>query len=141
MICPVCGKDMLVAEFKGIELDYCPGCRGVWFDAGELETLLETAGLPGDNRFLEGISHIPDAAADEKKYRCPVCMRKMKKIYIDTEKKIVTDVCNGGHGIWFDGGEVTSLVKYLAEKAPENPESRKVLGFIADMFKYQAETF
>ena len=45
MICPVCKKDMFVVEYKQIELDYCHTCKGVWFDAGELELLLETGGL------------------------------------------------------------------------------------------------
>ena len=39
MICPVCHKSMLDIEYNNIELDYCEKCRGVWFDAGELELL------------------------------------------------------------------------------------------------------
>ena len=42
MKCPVC-KDvtLLMSEKKGIEIDYCPECRGIWLDRGELEKLLE----------------------------------------------------------------------------------------------------
>ena len=42
MKCPVC-KDvtLLMSEKKGIEIDYCPDCRGIWLDRGELEKLLE----------------------------------------------------------------------------------------------------
>ena len=42
MKCPVC-KDvtLLISEKKGIEIDYCPECRGIWLDRGELEKLLE----------------------------------------------------------------------------------------------------
>lgn len=139
MICPVCGKDALIVEFNNIELDYCPKCSGVWFDAGELELLLEAAGLGGNEQFIEGVKKSPEANVQEKKRRCPVCLRKMNKVYIDDEKKIVTDVCTGGHGIWFDGGEVASLVQSLAAKTPSKAESKKVLGFIGDMFKYQAK--
>ncbi len=41
MKCPVC-KDvtLLMSEKKGIEIDYCPECRGIWLDRGELEKLL-----------------------------------------------------------------------------------------------------
>ena len=42
MICPVCRKSMLVVEYSEIELDYCDTCKGVWFDSGELELLLES---------------------------------------------------------------------------------------------------
>ncbi len=42
MKCPVC-KDvtLLMTEKKGIEIDYCPECRGIWLDRGELEKLTE----------------------------------------------------------------------------------------------------
>lgn len=44
MQCPVC-KDvhLLIAERLGIEIDYCPRCRGVWLDRGELDKLIERA--------------------------------------------------------------------------------------------------
>jgi len=45
MICPVCKCDMIVVEYHNIELDYCTTCKGVWFDSGELELLLESHGL------------------------------------------------------------------------------------------------
>jgi len=141
MICPGCGKDAVIVEYKEIELDYCPVCRGVWFDAGELELLLEAAGLENDTSFLAAILKSGETDTAEKKRRCPVCRRKMSKVYIDEDKKILTDVCSGGHGIWFDGGEVASLVKALAEKSPaenspQKAESRQVLGYISEMFKY-----
>jgi uncharacterized protein len=136
MICPVCGKDALIVEYKGIELDYCPACSGVWFDAGELELLLEAAGLGSHASFLSGVLKYREAGTAEKKRRCPICRRKMNKVYIDEGKKIITDICSGGHGIWFDGGEVASLVKTLAEKSPENAESRQVLTYINEMFQY-----
>ena len=44
MKCPVC-KDvtLTMSERQGIEIDYCPQCRGVWLDRGELDKLLERA--------------------------------------------------------------------------------------------------
>lgn len=42
MKCPVC-KDvtLLMSEKQGIEIDYCPKCRGIWLDRGELEKLTQ----------------------------------------------------------------------------------------------------
>lgn len=42
MKCPVC-KDvtLLMSEKKGVEIDYCPECRGIWLDRGELKKLIE----------------------------------------------------------------------------------------------------
>jgi Zn-finger nucleic acid-binding protein len=42
MKCPVCADQVLaMSERQGVEIDYCPGCRGVWLDRGELDKLIE----------------------------------------------------------------------------------------------------
>ncbi|NTV97079.1 MAG: hypothetical protein HGA75_16970 [Thiobacillus sp.] len=44
MKCPVCkDADLLMTERMGVEIDYCPQCRGIWLDRGELDKLLEKA--------------------------------------------------------------------------------------------------
>jgi len=46
MQCPVCIDEMLVmSERHGVEIDYCPRCRGVWLDRGELDKIIERAGV------------------------------------------------------------------------------------------------
>lgn len=47
MKCPVCKEpDLLMSERQGIEIDYCPQCRGVWLDRGELDKLIERSDSP-----------------------------------------------------------------------------------------------
>lgn len=46
MQCPVDGEILVIAERSGVEIDYCPKCRGVWLDRGELDKLIERAGAP-----------------------------------------------------------------------------------------------
>jgi Zn-finger nucleic acid-binding protein len=42
MHCPVCpGTALVMADRQGIEIDYCPKCRGVWLDRGELDKVIE----------------------------------------------------------------------------------------------------
>ena len=42
MMCPTCPEYVLVmADRSGIEIDYCPNCRGVWLDRGELDKIIE----------------------------------------------------------------------------------------------------
>jgi Zn-finger nucleic acid-binding protein len=41
MQCPNCQATLLMSERQGIEIDYCPQCRGVWLDRGELDKLIE----------------------------------------------------------------------------------------------------
>jgi len=42
MKCPVDQTTLQMTERKGIEIDYCPNCRGVWLDRGELDKLIDT---------------------------------------------------------------------------------------------------
>ena len=39
--CPACKVDLVMSERQGIEIDYCPKCRGVWLDRGELDKIIE----------------------------------------------------------------------------------------------------
>ncbi|UBS32865.1 zf-TFIIB domain-containing protein [Altererythrobacter sp. N1] len=41
MACPVDGTTLVMSERSGIEIDYCPSCRGVWLDRGELDKIIE----------------------------------------------------------------------------------------------------
>ena len=43
MDCPIDGTTLLMSDRQGIEIDYCPKCRGVWLDRGELDKLIERA--------------------------------------------------------------------------------------------------
>lgn len=44
MNCPVCAMtELRVAERQGVEIDYCPQCRGVWLDRGELDKIIARA--------------------------------------------------------------------------------------------------
>lgn len=46
MKCPVDGETLTMADRNGVEIDYCPKCRGVWLDRGELDKILERAAAP-----------------------------------------------------------------------------------------------
>lgn len=41
MPCPIDGTSLVMSERSGIEIDYCPTCRGVWLDRGELDKIIE----------------------------------------------------------------------------------------------------
>ena len=44
MKCPVCpDSPLLMSDRQGVEIDYCPSCRGVWLDRGELDKLVQLA--------------------------------------------------------------------------------------------------
>ncbi len=43
MNCPSCVTELKISDRSGIEIDYCPSCRGVWLDRGELDKIIERA--------------------------------------------------------------------------------------------------
>ncbi|WP_334141246.1 TFIIB-type zinc ribbon-containing protein [Rhabdothermincola sp.] len=48
MRCPAgCDATLVMAERQGIEIDYCPSCRGVWLDRGELDKIIERSHAAG----------------------------------------------------------------------------------------------
>jgi Zn-finger nucleic acid-binding protein len=135
MICPVCKYDMVVVEYHNIELDYCNSCKGVWFDSGELELLLKLQELDEPKTFFDGILNSQEAASSEKKRNCPVCGHKMKKTAIGGQPELLIDICRDKHGLWFDGGEVTQLIRRLAGEHPPKRDSRgQVISFLEEVF-------
>lgn len=46
MNCPLDGTELRMTERQGVEIDYCPKCRGIWLDRGEIDKLLERSAAP-----------------------------------------------------------------------------------------------
>jgi uncharacterized protein len=53
MQCPNCSETLVMTERAGIEIDYCPKCRGVWLDKGELDKIIERSSSEDFNRPYE----------------------------------------------------------------------------------------
>lgn len=72
MKCPVCKEVSLVmADRHGIEIDYCPECRGIWLDRGELDKIVERSAQPtSPPREREGYpEHSKGYDKDDAHYR------------------------------------------------------------------------
>jgi len=71
MKCPVDGEALVISERSGVEIDYCPSCRGVWLDRGELDKIIRRndqvlASSPGrDDRRRD---HRYDYSDDDDRY-------------------------------------------------------------------------
>lgn len=61
MLCPVCQVELRIMDRQGIEIDFCPKCRGVWLDRGELDKLIERS-AQSDSRAL---SQLPRDGRDD----------------------------------------------------------------------------
>ena len=131
MDCPVCENAMITLELADVEIDHCVGCGGIWLDAGELELLLD------DQLYAEQLLKSFQAASNctEEPRKCPICMKKMKKIVVGPEESAeLIDKCGRGDGLWFDKGELSNILK-----AGSFDKENKVVSLLADMFGEQAE--
>jgi len=138
MICPTCKSDMIVIEHERIELDYCTECKGVWFDSGELDLLLQSIDIDSGVSFLKDIINATEAESAEKKRKCPICSKQMKKVTAGQKQTVIIDVCQQGDGLWFDGGELAQLIKHMSAKAEESSEAQQqVTTFLGEVFKAQ----
>ncbi len=122
---------MLIVEFEQIELDSCPDCRGVWFDAQELHQLFELVGAPQSIYDLENqLERLPRAAARRS---CPRCRGRIDPVRAPTgDRELILDQCSRGHGLWFDQGELETLfASLLEEESNALSEVRRYLGQFA----------
>ena len=131
---------MIVVEHEHVELDYCASCSGVWFDTGELQIMLDVMGLEGGSLSLSEIFTLPEAETTEKKRKCPICHKKMRKTVIGEKPEVLIDRCLNGDGLWFDGGEVRHLISQWVDKPRVELDSReRVLTFLGETFTIKNE--
>jgi uncharacterized protein len=129
MRCPVDKKDMIVVEHRKIELDYCLKCAGVWFDAGELELLVSALIAEGANISHKDLLTPRQAEVSEAKRKCPICGRKMAKVWMGEQPGVLIDTCPAGDGLWFDGGELHEVLRQM-----EPAGSKDIISFLGEAF-------
>lgn len=57
MKCPNCNETLVMADRQGVEIDYCPKCRGVWLDKGELDKIIERSADYSPNTNINSNIH------------------------------------------------------------------------------------
>ncbi|HJR82975.1 MAG TPA: zf-TFIIB domain-containing protein [Sphingomicrobium sp.] len=76
MACPVDGTALVMSERSGIEIDYCPSCRGVWLDRGELDKIIERNSASQAPQTAPAPQHQPQQHYDQGYGRKPYKRRK-----------------------------------------------------------------
>ena len=70
MQCPIDGATLVMSERQGIEIDYCPQCRGVWLDRGEIDKIIErSVGAPQPGSYQQPRQEQRDERRYEKRER------------------------------------------------------------------------
>ena len=126
MDCPVCKNAMITLELSDVEIDHCIDCGGIWLDAGELELLLGEAQKA--SQLVDSFK--VDSKCTETLRKCPICLKKMRKIIIGSSvPTLLIDKCRKGDGLWFDKGELQDIF----DRAQLDKDS-KIQKLLADMF-------
>lgn len=111
--CPHCRKKLVGVVAKGVELDGCGGCGGIWVNNGSARSVLanpeavfaELAQRAGDNARNRSVR--------AKNPACPVCTAVLDNV---KTHGIAVDVCSE-HGTWFDAFELSQLLHVLTHGA------------------------
>ena len=114
--CPDCGEPLLIYEMDGVETDHCLACGGTWLDAGELELVVESAGVD-PTPLVEALDNAP--LGEKGVRRCPRCRKRMRVTSLGPDDGVELDICPAGHGIWLDKGEMEDVAGAFSEGAGE----------------------
>lgn len=69
MKCPVDNETLVITERGGVEIDYCPKCRGVWLDRGELDKIIERSASAAPAQFTEAPRRPVSPQTESREYR------------------------------------------------------------------------
>lgn len=108
MKCVKCEGQLIPVTVDGVEVDKCNVCSGVWFDLGELKSILKGK----DNTPLRNVIQ-NNEGHDEIEASCPRCggQTKMVRVVDPKDSSFHVDTCSICHGNWLDGGELEILQK------------------------------
>ncbi len=81
MKCPVCDVTLSISSREGVEIDFCPQCRGVWLDRGELDKVIDRASrslVPAD---------VPEPVREERYDRRPPRYEEERRPRYDDDRR------------------------------------------------------
>ena len=109
MNCPRCSAQLKVQTFKGIDVDRCPTCEGMWLYHGELDQLEDTV---MDDDHAKGTMFFRAEGSD---LQCPKCNAPMKWFRY-RHYNLELDFCEAEHGFWLDKGEEKRVLEIMEQR-------------------------
>jgi Zn-finger nucleic acid-binding protein len=109
MKCPNCSHELTTENYKGIEVNKCNNCGGMWFDSQEVDQLEDTV-FNQDDLKNTMITNVKDSERT-----CPECGKKLKTFNYRWED-LLLDYCPTGDGYWLDKGEEERVTQIIAQR-------------------------
>lgn len=82
LLCPACRVNLTMSERQGIEIDYCPQCRGVWLDRGELDKIIERSEGAGAPQSAPQPQYREQRYDDDRHYAKPYKKKSYTKSFL-----------------------------------------------------------
>ena len=119
MKCPNCSNDLTSEEYKGIQVNNCSKCGGMWFDGKEVDQLEDTVFSQDDFKN----SMITNVRESEK--TCPKCEKKLRTFNYRWEN-LELEYCAKGDGFWVDKNEEKRITEIMEKFANDLERKDKV---------------
>jgi Zn-finger nucleic acid-binding protein len=120
-------------DFRGVSLDECIQCGGIWFDDGELKKL-QTLGdqLSLHSAESQAVAQTKSRAPDRQPKLCPVCHEALTPFEYMYSSNIILDECDNCYGIWVQDGELQKMAEYMEQdQSAIDSAKREVIAAIA----------
>lgn len=115
MECPKCKIELDKKSIKGIEVDECDKCEGIWCDNKELKQVKDNTDSDLNWMDFDIWKHSEKFSAKPAKVNCPECGNLMNVIDYENTK-VEIDFCEQCKGIWLDKNELENIITALEEE-------------------------
>lgn len=115
--CAGCGKPMdslnVASDDEPFFVERCPACFGLFFDAGELEAIIDRDVPPAQSIDHLALARLAEQNGEPVRYRkCPVCRKMMNRVNYGQSSGVVADRCRD-HGVYLDAGELRRIQAWV----------------------------
>src|SRR5579859_6215839 len=111
--CPDCSTQMLVETVHGVQLDACPQCAAIWFDAEELRTLLAKDPLAPLEIEDKNKPQAVLRPAGPSTHQCPDCKQPLQQYHYLYNSPIVLHACANCGGFLVEDGQLGQIQQWL----------------------------
>ena len=109
MNCPRCDNELKLEKYRGIPVDRCPDCKGLWLDHSELDELEDSVMSDDEAKGTMEYAH------RESDIDCPKCGQLMGTFNYRAYD-LPIDFCLQEHGFWLDHGEEERVLELMKQR-------------------------
>ena len=120
--CPRCNSRLCAREYGDLSVEECDPCGGLFLSPATMERLVAARDLPTSLRLALPKRELKRETA-VRYILCPECGKSMNRQAFGRISGVVVDVCKN-HGVWFDGGELAEVIRFVEQGGLERQRER-----------------